>query len=396
MDLGLLSLLIIASGLLFYRIEDPDSYIFDETYYVQAARVIDGQPVQPEGLPSDWFSRCDPNREHPPLAKVIMAAGIHYIQAPGISWRFPSIILGLVSLVCVYSIVGRLGNRTMARWAVAILMTENLFFIHSRIATLDIYVATFDLLALAFYVRNRPEFAGISLALATVCKLNGLFLAGVPILYEMFCWAVSRKSDKPEKFRFKPLIAFFAFYLPFMLLSLGALDNQWTEFRNPFAHLKHIVTYGKNLAREAGVEPQGIESTPLQWWLNEKNIDYFTMSLTKGANSATPIRFRGILSPYLLMATPFAALYCLQRCRKGDRLACLGLIVIVCNYLPFLLTWLKYRRICYIYYMLPIVPALTIITVCLLSECPRWARWVFLAAHVYSLALYFPFHGGAA
>ena len=392
-DLGLLVLLILASALLFYRIEDPDSYVFDETYYVQAARVIDGQPVQPEGLPGDWFSRGDPNKEHPPLAKVIIAAGIHFIQAPGLSWRFPSIVCGLTSLICMYSIISRLENRNLARWAVALLITENLFFVHSRIATLDIYVATFDLMAIALYIRGRPEWAGVSLGLATVCKLNGLFLVGVIILYEAHAWVTGRHSDPKPPLRIKPLIAFVAFYIPATFLFLGALDNQWTEFRNPIDHLKHIVVYGKNLSREEGVGPQGIESTPLQWWLNEKSIDYFTMSLTKGANSATPIRFRGIISPFLLAAAPFAAVHCFQRARRGDRLSALAIALVICNYVPFLITWAKFRRICYIYYMLPIVPALVMGTVRLLQDCPVWVRYAFLAAQIYSFTLYFPFHG---
>ena len=51
------------------------------------------------------------------------------------------------------------------------------------------------------------------------------------------------------------------------------------------------------------------------------------------------------------------------------------------------------HRITYLYYMLPVVPAVAVATARLLdrSRLPSVARWVFLAAFAVAFLAYFPF-----
>ena len=79
------------------------SLIFDEWYYVNVARVIlhlpqslgsNGQPPYvnvPLGL--------DPNHEHPPLAKLLIALSMWILGNNGFAWRLPSVIFGSVSVL---------------------------------------------------------------------------------------------------------------------------------------------------------------------------------------------------------------------------------------------------------------------------------------------------------
>src|SRR5688572_1912421 len=73
----LLWLLLLASLLLrLLWLGRPDgSLIFDEKYYVNAGRMLAGIPPQPD-IYQDRTIGLDPNREHPPLAKLIEAASI--------------------------------------------------------------------------------------------------------------------------------------------------------------------------------------------------------------------------------------------------------------------------------------------------------------------------------
>ncbi|MBT9588187.1 hypothetical protein IV102_32920, partial [bacterium] len=251
----------------------------------------------------------------------------------------------------------------------------------------------FSLLGCWLYMRKDPEFAGVALGLATLCKISGLFAYGGLVLFECLSFLRKSRKDRMNDFSsfWKPLGVLSLFYFSFTFVALGTLDCYWTEFRNPVSHVRHILQFGTHLSREKGIGPQGIESTPLQWWLNEKSFDYLTVNLLKGDNSLSSVQFRGIMSPYTIAAAPFVLCFCLMRGCKGNRAALLAFSLFFANYLPLLATWLKVRRICYLYYMLPCLPALAIGLACTLEECPRWVRYLLVAGVVYSFAMFFPF-----
>lgn len=377
---------------LLYKIREPDgSLIFDETYYVQAARVICGYPVQSEGLPPDWYSGGDFNKEHPPLAKLVMAVGLSACGGDSLGWRLPSVGLGVLGLLATYGLAKALTGRVeIARWATIYLALDNLWFVHSRIATLDIFVASLSCAAVYLYVARRPAFSGLVFALATLCKINGLLgLLGI-LLYEAVSFGQDRLGKKEAHFPWRNLSILVGFYVSLTYFGLGAMDCYWTEFRHPAEHIKHILSYGTSLSRQQGVGPQGIESTPLQWWLNEKAFNYLEVAQSLNGNRNEAVIFRGILNPYLLGLAPFAIGFCLSRARSRS-LELLVLSLLLTNYGPFLLTYLRYRRITYIYYMVPLLPYLAVAVSSMLVACPRWSRWVMATASIYALAYYFPF-----
>jgi hypothetical protein len=63
------------------------------------------------------------------------------------------------------------------------------------------------------------------------------------------------------------------------------------------------------------------------------------------------------------------------------------------NYLPYLALALFTDRIMYLYYALPLVPAVAVGVALLLVRAglPRPVRWGFLLAYVVGFAAYFPF-----
>ena len=79
--------------------------IFDEDYYVNAARVID-RIRPPAGAPyANSPLGTDPNSEHPPLAKLVIAGGIELFGDGPIAWRLPSVLLGTVAILGMFALV---------------------------------------------------------------------------------------------------------------------------------------------------------------------------------------------------------------------------------------------------------------------------------------------------
>ena len=63
------------------------------------------------------------------------------------------------------------------------------------------------------------------------------------------------------------------------------------------------------------------------------------------------------------------------------------------NYLPYVVLSIVNHRITYIYYFLPVIPAIAIAVAILLLRAglPRSVLWGFIAAYVVGFAAYFPF-----
>ena len=159
--------------------------IFDESYYVNAARVIDGiEP--PAGAPYHGDPKGDdPNAEHPQLATLIIAGDIKLFGDNPFAWRIGSIVFAVIALLALYALViGAGGSSWLAAGTVAVMCLDNLALVHGRIATLDIYAVAMMLLAGALYVRERPLLAGLALGIAACMKEVALFLLFVFILLE--------------------------------------------------------------------------------------------------------------------------------------------------------------------------------------------------------------------
>jgi 4-amino-4-deoxy-L-arabinose transferase-like glycosyltransferase len=116
------------------------SLIFDEKYYVNVARIILRLPHDPDIYEGATLG-LDPNQEHPFLAKGIIALSISLLGDNAWGWRIPSVILGTLSIFLFYLLIKKISNKNELALLSAFLMTfSNLIFIHSRIATLDIFM----------------------------------------------------------------------------------------------------------------------------------------------------------------------------------------------------------------------------------------------------------------
>ena len=167
--------------------------IFDEAYYVNAARVIAGIHPPAGSHYSDAPLGTDPNAEHPQGAKLIMAAAIETFGDGPFAWRIGSLLMGSIAILGIYALVRSAGgDRWTAVGAAALMAADNLLLVMGRIGTLDIYVVAAMIWGVALYVRGRPFAAGIALAVATCFKEVAPYALVVLVLLELGRLLVAR------------------------------------------------------------------------------------------------------------------------------------------------------------------------------------------------------------
>ncbi|MFN8622374.1 MAG: glycosyltransferase family 39 protein [Chloroflexota bacterium] len=409
---SLLLLLIVGSVLLrLLWLEKPSgSLIFDETYYVNAARVINGWSL-PAGAPyQDAVPFLDPNSEHPPLGKAILAASMQLFGDSGIGWRLPSVLAGTAAILALYGIVRGLAagvgatarqQLTAARMgllAAFILSLDVLTFVHGRIGTLDMMALGMALVGMVAGVRRRWLLAGALLALACLVKLPSIYALGAAIAWAGIPLFQAYRADGRVSIRSaRPVLSLVVTFGVVFLVGLWLLDLRYTTYTDPLAHLAHMLQYGFALADR--YTPDSITSQPWQWLANIGQFDYLKVdvnSLVGGqvVGSHPSIEFRALLNPVLLgaaaLTVPWGCWYAWQR---RDAVAGWSLLWMGANFLPYLVLAAISSRVMYFYYVLLVVPGLAAISALFLvrSRLPRVVVATYVVLLVVAFVAYFPF-----
>lgn len=378
--------------------EVPNPNIFDEAFYINAARIIIGLPV-PEGLHyANSTPGIDPNTGHMPLAKLMFAGSMLLFGDNPIGWRLPSILLGTLAVGVLYLLIRLLTrNPWLALLAAFLFSFDNLSLVHGRIATLDMPMVALLLVGTYFYMANRPILAGAALALSTLAKLNGIVGIGVIVGFEALrLLLIPEHRDRVKAIAVRMSIAIVAFVTVFIAL-LWPIDLMFTNYQNPIEHITADLGLGMRL--QHGGEPQGNASQPWQWLVNEKKITYYNVNANRLVNgevvSSRPIvKFSGEMNYYIIGALPLALAYLIYGAfRQRDKLPLLVLAFFAAAYGQPLFLALFFNRISYIYYFLPVLPALcTAIAYFLVdSRLPRVVTVSYVAAVMASFVATFPF-----
>lgn len=147
-------LVLLAGGLRFFRLAEPGSIVFDESYYARDACLLTGHDQDfcesPAATEASWV--------HPPLGKWLIGSGIKLFGYDAFGWRFVSAVFGTLLVVLVYILARKLfRERWTAGVAGFLVATDLLLIVQSRIAMLDIFVAFFVVLGFLFLAFDRER-----------------------------------------------------------------------------------------------------------------------------------------------------------------------------------------------------------------------------------------------
>lgn len=147
----------------------PSYIVFDETYYAK-----DGYSLLKNGYEARWPDWANDSVNsgtpdvmlnqpdfvvHPPLGKWLIASGEYLFGMNSFGWRFGAVIFGTLLIFATIRLARRVSRSTLIGGIAGLLLTlDGLAFTMSRIALLDIFQATFLVIAVSCVVADRDYF----------------------------------------------------------------------------------------------------------------------------------------------------------------------------------------------------------------------------------------------
>lgn len=400
-DHAFMYLFVISAALrLIWLDKPPGLLIFDESYYVNVARIILRLPQQPNVFPNAIPGIDSVNQEHPLLAKLLIALSMSIIGDNGWGWRIPSVVFGLLSIFVLYLLLKKTAKSPLiALMGTFLFSFDTLVFVHSRIATLDIFVLGFMLLGFYWYFSNRMNLSALGMALATLCKISGLY--GILTLG---AFHLGRELlSRGRKVDWQSLLSVFEKYAIVYLVSfivlMAVLDFLWAGYKNPFEHLSHIYSYTFALRAPDVRKPTDIWSYPWEWLVDQVKIHYATVNVSvftdhDVARTYPSVDFIGAMNPTIVFLTIPAMAYNVYRYHETKSEFSLFMLAwFAMTYLPYFPAAIFGHRIMYIFYFLNTVPAVAASVAGMIvdQKPPRIIVVFYVAAVIIGFYMMFPF-----
>jgi dolichyl-phosphate-mannose-protein mannosyltransferase len=381
--------------------------VFDESYYVNAARVIAGITPPPGAHYRAIPAGDDPNSEHPQLAKVVIAGAIELFGDGPLAWRLPSILLGSLAILGMFVLVRVAGGGPwVAVGAAALTAADNLLLVHSRIATLDIYAVTAMIWAAVLYLRGRPQLAGVVIGVGACAKEVAPYVLLALLAYELLRAYRDRSAAGPAIVRVAISAAVAAAVFVGLLALLDVIAPPFDPLTHKlvgggvFGHIRYMLHYGSHQTSPHG--PKGIASYPWGWLIDIKPILYLNINPRRpvpGLFGVHPqAHFLGMINPaILLVALPglaTAAWRSLRRGRSGaSDLELLGLAWFAGTFVPFVLLSVVDHRTSYLYYMVIVMPGVYIAAAELVARvrAPPRLIWAWVVTIAIAVVTMYPF-----
>jgi dolichyl-phosphate-mannose-protein mannosyltransferase len=392
-----------------YRLGRPPEKVFDEVYYASDGCWYAGEDYRDCGLESD----VERSWVHPPLGKTIIGWGIDGFGNRPFGWRFAAAVAGTLTVALVGALAFLLtGSPVWAGAAALLIATENLHFVQSRLAMLDVFLTMFVVLGFFLLVadRNRTDeldgmpapasegseemseeaagegqargsdegtvsgparrrlrplrlAAGAAFGAAVAVKWSGvLALAAAPVL--ALAWERTRRkrvgADHPilRAVREEGLGLALAFLIvPLVVYSaswIPWLQDRGFDFAEWVRHHGFMADYHLNLSTigDDGKPIHPYMSEAWTWFLLLRPVAYFWHGTDR-----TGAEILGIGHPLLFWGALLMIPYLVAAwAGKRDWRAGAVLVPILAQYVP----WLLVRRPAFLFYLTPVTPFLAL------------------------------------
>lgn len=329
-------------------------FVFDETYYVKAARLL----LKGEST----------NHEHPPLVKILIMVGILIFGDNPLGWRLFSISFSSISIGLLYLLTLSLtGNRLTSFSAALLFAFDIMAFNIGQIGMLDASALMFVLAASIMLVKEKHDFSGLLFGLALLCKLSSIFSLGM--IFLLLAKGVFENGSLRMKTVFKWLTLSIRIILMASVIFLAGLwvyDVAYGVFSgNPLNNINYMFNY-HNILRydEEDVISEKV-ILPLRW-INPLDpfspIPYYVVTVTEivngGLHEYYPIAYYGIYTPLwwsIWLVTPVSLMGTARKKKTSDFFIFLW---ITANFLPYIILAYVSRRWVYPFYFCVTLPGL--------------------------------------
>jgi dolichyl-phosphate-mannose-protein mannosyltransferase len=425
---GPLLVTVFGAFLRFDRLSVPHGIVFDETYYVPDAygilkhgveinHVKNANALLAHGSTHILAGTQGEYVAHPPLGKIMMAAGEWLFGLTPFGWRFAVAVVGSLAILMTARIARRMTRSTLLGCTAGLLLAlDGLEFVLSRTAILDIFVMFWVLAAFGLLVIDRDRtraalaaatgsddpggpslgirwlrvLAGICLGCACASKWNGvwyIFTFGCLVIawdlgarraagFSNRLHAVLRGDAKwlPVWFGIAPAAAYVASWSGWFASPYGydrngaALNGTHTPTSTIVAWYQYnrsILSFGLGLT-----SGQTYKSSPLGWLALARPISFYSTCLPAracGAAGSTEQEVLAIGTPLIWWTSILALLACLAWwLTRRDWRAGSVLVAVAAGWLPWIWFYWHDHRTEFIYYAVVFEPFLVIaITLCL-------------------------------
>ena len=349
---------------------------------------------------------------HPPLGKLIISLGMLLFGTTPFGWRFMGTLFGALMLPVIYIFAKKIfGGRAVPTACTALLATDFMHFVQTRIATIDTYGVFFIMLMYLFiylYISfdrddgNLPPLrylalSGLFFGLGVACKWTAVYAgAGLAVIWLVW-WLVNRRHGMRQFLKNAAACLVFFVLLPALIYYLSyfaygtasGLEFPGMFFSREYAKIvwdnqSFMFNYHSGLVAE-----HPYSSKWYQWMLDIRPILYYLKYFDDGTRSS----FGAFVNPLLcwggLLALPVLIYTSIARRDKEAAF-------ITAGYLAQLLPWVFISRLTFEYHYFPctvfLVLALGYVFKLLRLGRKRWKIYVgsFVILSVALFMLFYP------